>query len=188
MQVKSITTFTGREVDPLDIRFDDIDIRDIAHALALCNRFAGHTRWPISVAQHSVGVSFLSGSNREHQLQGLLHDAAEAYLGDVTKWLKDSPEMAAYRAAEDAALSTIMYKFGLPSELHSIVNAADRMMVRFEFEMSYLRGQMKDGYGKLSEGERIAMSRDLDPLLWRPVMTWQEAEASFLIRFADLTR
>jgi len=129
MQVKSITTFTGREVDPLDIRFDDIDIRDIAHALALCNRFAGHTRWPISVAQHSVGVSFLSGSNREHQLQGLLHDAAEAYLGDVTKWLKDSPEMAAYRAAEDAALSTIMYKFGLPSELHSIVNAADRMAI-----------------------------------------------------------
>src|SRR4051812_2148358 len=93
-----ILTYTGKHVNPFDLKPDDICIEDIAHALALCNRFAGHTKRPMSVAQHSVYVSRLCPNYR---LAGLLHDASEAYLGDVTKWVKSTHEFEAYREAED---------------------------------------------------------------------------------------
>lgn len=77
-----ITTFTGRTVNPLALEVSDIDVRDIAHALACQNRFAGHTQLPVNTALHSYYVSMMCPSN---PLRGLLHDGAEAYLGDVTK-------------------------------------------------------------------------------------------------------
>ena len=125
-----LTTFTGRIVNPLDLKPKDINIRDIAHALALCNRFAGHTRLPISVAQHSVFVSRLLPP--EQALQGLLHDASEAYLGDVTKWLKESDEFAAYRIAEERVQSQIFEYFGCPTVISADVWNADKLMVRYE--------------------------------------------------------
>ena len=52
-----IQSWTGRRVFPLDPLPDDIDVRDIAHALAHVNRFTGHTKYGYSVAQHSVLAS-----------------------------------------------------------------------------------------------------------------------------------
>jgi hypothetical protein len=43
-------TFTGRRFYPLDARVEDIDIRDIAHSLALQSRWMGHwlaTHWRV---------------------------------------------------------------------------------------------------------------------------------------------
>ncbi len=79
-------TFTGRAVDMLAPAPADIDFADVAHALALINRYDGHTRQPISVAQHCVmGADALlneTGSARMAALF-LLHDAHEAYVGDT---------------------------------------------------------------------------------------------------------
>ncbi len=79
-------TFTGRAVDMLAPTAADIDFADVAHALALINRYDGHTRQPISVAQHCVmGADALlheTGSTRLAALF-LLHDAHEAYVGDT---------------------------------------------------------------------------------------------------------
>lgn len=80
-------TATGRELRALDPRPEDIDIRDIAHHLSLVNRFGGATPYPYSVAHHSLAVADLLepyGLGKE----GLLHDAAEAYLGDMIKAVK----------------------------------------------------------------------------------------------------
>lgn len=80
-------TATGRELRALDPRPEDIDIRDIAHHLSLVNRFGGATPYPYSVAHHSLAVADLlapHGLERE----GLMHDAAEAYLGDMIKAVK----------------------------------------------------------------------------------------------------
>src|SRR5262245_23008551 len=94
-----IYTRSGDRLNPLDPDPKLVDVNDLAHSLALCNRFAGHTAEPISVAQHSVYVARLVQSWRiaagaalgspvaqvQAQpwavLQALLHDAAEAYLG-----------------------------------------------------------------------------------------------------------
>lgn len=78
-----IQTATGRQFWPLDPRPEDVDVRDVAHALSNVCRFAGHTRWHYSVAQHSLLASLYAppGSG----LPALLHDAAEAYMGDIAR-------------------------------------------------------------------------------------------------------
>lgn len=86
------TTFTGREVDPFNLRPCDIELETIAHALANTCRFNGHTPRFYSVAEHAVRVShfaWMVGGPRL-ALLALHHDDAEAYLGDQIRPLKTS--------------------------------------------------------------------------------------------------
>ncbi len=78
-----IQTAHGTKFFPLDPRPEEVDVRDVAHALSNVCRFAGHARWHYSVAQHSVLASRYAppGSG----LPALLHDAAEAYMGDIAR-------------------------------------------------------------------------------------------------------
>jgi 5'-deoxynucleotidase YfbR-like HD superfamily hydrolase len=82
-----IVTASGLRVSLLNPHPQVISIRDIAHHLALTNRFCGATLFPYSVAQHSVLVADLlvkAGAAPRLALLGLLHDAHEAYLHDLT--------------------------------------------------------------------------------------------------------
>ncbi|ODS36152.1 MAG: hypothetical protein A7316_10235 [Candidatus Altiarchaeales archaeon WOR_SM1_86-2] len=77
-----IVTYTGKVFDLLDPKPDTVCIEDIAHALSNICRYTGHTKQFYSVAQHSV----LMATTKElpgDPLQKLLHDAAEAYIGDM---------------------------------------------------------------------------------------------------------
>ena len=76
----------GFVVDLHDPQPDTLSILDIAHNLARINRFNGATRTPYSVADHSVWVSKVVPE--EFALAGLMHDASEAYLGDIIAPLK----------------------------------------------------------------------------------------------------
>ena len=82
-----IQTYNGRQVFPLSPDPEQIDIHDIAHALANLCRFTGHTRRFYSVAQHSVLVARECAT--EFQAWGLLHDAAEAYINDIARPIKE---------------------------------------------------------------------------------------------------
>ena len=72
-------------------------IEVIAHALAQINRFTGHASRPYSVAEHSVLVCDIvaaRGGNLHAQMAALLHDAHEAFCGDVAtpiKWALGAP-------------------------------------------------------------------------------------------------
>lgn len=81
-----IQTVSGKKFPVDNPDPEQIDIEDIAHALSMLVRFNGHCTKFYSVAEHSVHVSHEIGS--ELALAGLLHDAAEAYLGDVPSPLK----------------------------------------------------------------------------------------------------
>lgn len=183
-----ITTYTGKQVNPLDPPLQLIDIRDIAHSLALINRFNGHSQEPISVAQHSVYVSRLCAG--PYALQGLLHDASEAYLGDVTKWLKMSPTFKPYRIAEAHVQSLIFERFECSQEsvadalllgTETIVDWADRLMVRFEIERClpghYFPSTVNYPATTQEERDRVG--------LWEP-WDWRTAETIFLLRFETL--
>ncbi len=114
MSDEFIQTFTGKHVNPLNMRPEDIDIKDIAHALSLTNRFTGHTPLPYSVAQHSVLVSNMCFP--EHKLWGLLHDAPEAYFADISRPVKKLLNVKTnglLRFVEDQIMLAICQKFGL---------------------------------------------------------------------------
>jgi hypothetical protein len=123
MTVKNTTmqTYTGKLLDLAHFSEDDVRLPDISHALAIINRFTGHSRCPYSVAQHSVMVSKII--EPEHARWGLLHDASEAYLGDVATPLKNMlPE---YRALEERIQRTIARRFGLVWPMPVEVKRAD---------------------------------------------------------------
>lgn len=130
-----IETYTGKAFYPLAPVVKDIDIWDVAHALANQCRFSGHARIHYSVAEHSVRVSDLLrewGEDRETQLWGLLHDASEAYLVDVPLPLKALPEFDGYRKAEARLMKAICLKFRLRSEQPESVGRADRVLLATE--------------------------------------------------------
>lgn len=117
-----IITYTGKRFYPLDPRSADFDIRDIAHALSLINRFTGHTRYPYSVAQHCIAVSYLLDDDPQLALSGLLHDASEAYVNDLSRPLKQYCDE--YRRIEEGIFIEIDNKWQVDTR-HEAVKQAD---------------------------------------------------------------
>lgn len=92
-------TITGREhhLRGSSAQHSLPEINEIAHALSMINRFTGHTTRPYSVAEHSLLVAQMAseeGASPITQLAALLHDAHEAFTGDVSspaKWSIGQP-------------------------------------------------------------------------------------------------
>ena len=105
-------TFTGIKFDPRKATAKDIFIEDIGHALSQYCRFGGHTRHFYSVAQHVCLCHDYMPAQPVLRLQALLHDASEAYLGDVVKPLKIV--LHDYLKIEKRLERIIMKRFGLP--------------------------------------------------------------------------
>lgn len=118
-----IRTFSGVKFYPLDPNPADVRIEDIAHALSRLCRWVGHV--PIdhySVAMHSMHVSDMCLSVSD-QFAGLLHDASEAYLGDIAKPVKAL--LPDYRVAEHRLMKVVAQALGFEFPLPEIVHQAD---------------------------------------------------------------
>ena len=129
-----INTLSGQHFSFADTDPDTISIEDIAGALSNLCRFTGHVQDFYSVAQHSVYVSRLVPP--EMALEALLHDAAEAYCGDVSSPLKAL--LPDYQSIEYLIDMTIRFKFELPAAMSAQVKRADLIMLateRRDFDM-----------------------------------------------------
>ncbi|MFZ5586120.1 MAG: phosphohydrolase [Thermodesulfobacteriota bacterium] len=123
-----VQTRSGRAFYPLDARPDDIDILDISHALGFQCRFNGHTRHFYSVAEHSVLLSLAVAPDLARW--ALMHDAAEAYVGDIIRPIKQA--LPVFKAAEEITLQAIAQAFGLSWPIPEEINGADLALLAAE--------------------------------------------------------
>lgn len=170
-----INTYTGRKVYPLNLQLDDLDIIDIAHALSHVCRYAGHVTQFYSVAQHSVHVSQFVPP--EYAMWGLLHDASEAYLGDVPRPWKRAPWMKQYREAERRVMEKVVEFFGLePKTEPPEVKRVDTLICGPEADL--LMAKHPDWtIPEYPQEWKFRLTR-----AWHP----KEAKLAFLIRFEEL--
>ncbi|WP_312921087.1 phosphohydrolase [Stutzerimonas nitrititolerans] len=123
-----ILTRTGRRFDLLAPCPSQVFVLDIAHALAHLCRFNGHTSRHYSVAQHSLFVADIVPP--EHRLAALLHDATEAYVGDMVRPLKQV--MPEYQKIEQRIWLAICERFDIAPELPACVHEADMIALATE--------------------------------------------------------
>jgi hypothetical protein len=172
-----IQTYSGLKLHPLNPKPEQIAMEDIAHALSLQCRFAGHCKWHYSVGYHSILVSQLlerwQPENKRLQLTGLLHDASEYALVDVPSPIKSA--FGGYRDYEHTLMCVIADRFGFdwppPPEVHK----ADMILCATE-----ARALLKvpfPPWGALPEPDPTIQIEKLPP---------EEVESAFLIRAASL--
>lgn len=105
-----------------------VTIEDVARGLSHICRFAGQCPTFYSVAEHSVHVSRIVPP--ELAWDGLMHDAAEAFIGDVAKPLKVL--LDDYAVIEARVESAIAAQFAFSHPTPPDVKRADIQMLRLE--------------------------------------------------------
>lgn len=171
----TIQTAAGRYFNFLQPHVSEIGIEEIAHALSHICRFTGHTRVHYSVAQHSWLASYLVPE--EFAYDALMHDAAEALIGDVAKPLK--AQLLEYQEIEHGLERWLMRRFRLidSPEACAAVKHADLVLLITE------RRDLMPEQDQVCATERPG----IEPLPWRiePLPSWL-AKKLFLRRFAQL--
>lgn len=131
----------GKPLDLENLQPDDIDINEIAHSLSMQCRYNGMIPEFYSVAQHCVIVAnmiFYSTKRKDLALCGLLHDAAEAYIGDIISPVKNI--ISSIKMLEGIVLEPILKKEGLHIHdlyLQSIDLIHEYDVLCLDFEMKY---------------------------------------------------
>ena len=190
-----IMTYSGIPVCPLDPKPSDILIEDIAHALGMTCRWAGHCKTFYSVAEHSVRVADVCASLGrmkgytdqqilELRMLGLMHDATEAYVGDIPRPLKsqfklDTPRgVETFREAEAHLYKAIEEALRLPKmtpEYNEIVHLADNILLSTE-----ARDVASSGSLKHEKDVQEPLADVIEALAWR------KARLLFLMTYANL--
>lgn len=150
---------------------EEIHLEDIAHTLSLLCRFGGHTKTFYSVAEHSVRCSY--AVEKGFEFEALMHDAAEAYLVDMPRPIKNT--LQGYRDLESKLDKVVRKKFGLPEEMTKECKYVDNLLLATE--------------------RRDLMPETRSPWIYLPdplpeiiePWTFDQANKKFLERFAELT-
>ena len=150
-QTIPLTTFKGKIIDINNLTADDIDIEDIAHSLSMICRYNGHCKNFYSVAEHSFRLANYAHKlnlkeeyNRDLAKCLLLHDATEAYVGDIVRAFKET--MPQFQEIEDRIFETVFKKFGL-----------------WEFYKNIAEAEVKEYDYRICFDEMYALFNEIDP-------------------------
>lgn len=169
-----LQTSQGHMFDLLAPERSTIDINDIAHHLSNLCRFNGATHQHYSVAQHSVLVSKIVPQCLA--LPALLHDAAEAYVGDLPSPLKAL--LPDYQIIESNIMRCIFEQVGLEYPYHSEIKRADRVALATE---------ARDLLAPISEAKLWTTPNGISPCaITITPLSQEDAETEFLARYFEL--
>ncbi len=159
---------------PEDPRPEDFDINDIAHSLARINRWNGHTEKTFSVAQHSFMVSRALPDHLK--LFGLMHDAAECYLGDIITPIKRLVRDV-FDIVEERVMMAVANKF----EFHDLYCSEEAKKLVKQADLRVLATEIRD----LTSSGFITQPLTEIPLEDKIVEIWtpQRAKREFLQEF-----
>jgi uncharacterized protein len=120
-----------------DPKPEDFRIEDIANALSMIPRFGGHTPFHYSVAQHCVlGASQVE---QRFKLEFLMHDRAEAYIGDMVRPIKLA--LLGYAEIEERIMEVSASLFDVPVKMSPEVKLADNRMLVTEANTFFSRAK-----------------------------------------------
>lgn len=170
-----ITTFSGKRVNLVSPRPQDVCIEDIAHHQANICRFTGATRVFYSDAQHSVLVSRYC--DQRFADQGLLHEGGETYLNDMNSKLKRLTRLEYYRILEHRHEYAVCCALNIIHPFHKSIKIADmRVFAAERRDLMVQHAELyKDPINVLPIPETIVP--------WSP----EEAEHRFLERYREIT-
>lgn len=173
-----ITTISHIRLDPTSPTEDGIVITDIAHALSMLTRANGHFDAFFSVARHSINCA-LEAENRGYgkkvRLLCLLHDAAEAYIGDMTRPLKLKIPYFSEIEKEYQRIIFSKYIGELTQEDFALARIIDDAMLYYEF-LTFNGEELNTAVTPIS----IDLRKSIKPTA--------ETEREFLELFSELTR
>jgi hypothetical protein len=171
-------TFSGGVFHPLDPRIDEVMIDDIVSPLAKSVRYNGGIRRGLhySVAEHSVLITRLLRrgwpDNPALALQGLMHDAAEAYVGDMIRPVKQAiPQFA---EIESRIAAVIFAAFRIPHPWPKIIDDYDARICLDEEKQALHPGERRFEIAGGPLGVRLQF--------WDA----EEAREQFVIEFMEL--
>ena len=169
----TIMLASGKLFDFLDPHGSDFDISDIAHGLAHVCRYAGQCRAFYSVAEHSMLVADTVG---DFAYEALLHDAAEAFIGDVTRPFKQL--LPDYKRIEAMIEDAMIERFGLDRRSKDLVKHADLRVLAAE-QAQVMAAGCADWAAEAGIEPAPVVVRNLDPVA---------AKHAFLLRYERCRR
>jgi hypothetical protein len=116
-----VELYSGAVINIFNPKPETINVEDIAEGLAYQYRWSGHSKSKITVAEHSVRVSWRANN----KIAALFHDASEGLgLNDMATPIKSG--MREYQFIEDNLMTCVAQRFGFNWPLDTDVKAADR--------------------------------------------------------------
>jgi uncharacterized protein len=143
---------------------EDVVWPELARALGRLCRWRGHTDTFYSVAQHCIDVSALLP--RPLQLWGLLHDAHEAYLGDIPAPLK--PYVPTFEGLEDRSMHAIFLRAGIDLEHGDCVQVAEGLQAVKVADLKMLATEARDLMGDPKDWRLPISPREERIVAWTP--------------------
>ena len=200
-------TVTGRTFYPFAPKAEHVSRGDIINALVRLPRYYGHTMRFYSVAEHTLLMHDLS--HMEHftpsdwhayherkqpydattlRLYIMLHDAAEAYCGDMIAPIKNGIGPLFAEHVEAPIFRVICERFSLPPQLPEYVAWLDRTALIIERASDWLfplRGNDGDQWSEI-DAEIERGGHDYEGIAKRMIPCWPPHPVDLVERFDSI--